>query len=204
MQSSRLERRIKQKGYKNIAGLDEAGRGPWAGPVVAAAVILPKKRKFPGLKNSKLLSGQKREEFFDLLQKKAICGWGIVSAKKIDEKGLIYATELAFKKAIKKLSNKPDFLLVDGRDKFKFKAPFESIVRGDEKIRSIAAASIVAKVVRDRIMLAEAKKYEKYGFERHKGYGTREHQKALRKHGICPIHRKSYEPVKLVDQNEKS
>lgn len=193
------ENHLKKQGYKIIAGCDEAGRGPWAGPVIAAACILPQRVrcKFK-LRDSKRLTPKRREEIFDYLIKKTIYGIGITERRDIDRLGLIKATNLAFKKAINNLPIKPDYLLIDGRDKFKFNISFKSIIKGDLKIRSVAAASIIAKVVRDRIMQNYARKYQNYGFEFHKGYGTVRHRQALQKYGICSLHRRSYRPIKEI------
>jgi len=177
-----------------IAGLDEAGRGPLAGPVTAAAVILPPKTRLPGLTDSKKLTALQREKLFALITKKCEYAVGWASHKEIDRLGLTKATELAYKRAIKQLKTKPDHLLIDGRDPFKFAIPHTSIIKGDLKIRAISAASIIAKVSRDKLMLKYAQQFPNYGFEAHKGYGTARHQRALRKHGTCPIHRLSYAP----------
>lgn len=177
--------------------MDEAGRGPWAGPVVAAAVILPPRVHLPGLNDSKKLTEEKRETLFLLIQKKAAFGIGQASNKEVDRYGLLRATELAFRRALARLPIKPDHLLIDGRDKFTFTVPHTSIIKGDEKERSISAASILAKVTRDHLMAKKAKKFPGYHFERHKGYGTEKHRQALKKHGITPLHRQSFEPVKV-------
>lgn len=180
-----------------IAGLDEAGRGPWAGPVVAAAVILPPRIHLPGLNDSKKLTLKKREWLYERIIQKTIWGVGMASSKEVDRYGLLPATHRAFLRALNKLPATPEHLLIDGRDKFEWPLPSTSIIRGDSKIRCIMAASIIAKVTRDGIMLKYAQKHPGYGFERHKGYGTREHQSALKKRGVSPIHRKSYQPVKI-------
>lgn len=194
------ENRLKEQGYKIIAGCDEAGRGPWAGPLIAAACILPQKVKCK-FKDSKKLTPKKREEIFNYLMKKTVYGIGIAERKDIDRLGLIKATNLAFKKAINNLAIKPDYLLIDGRDKFKFDIPFKSIIKGDSRVQSIAAASIIAKVIRDRIMQYYARQYQNYGFEFHKGYGTVRHRQALEKYGICNLHRRSYRPIKEIILN---
>jgi ribonuclease HII len=180
-----------------IAGMDEAGRGPWAGPVVAAAVILAPRTRLPGLNDSKLLTEKKREQLFGLIKSKAEWGIGQASNKEVDRLGLIKATELAYKRALKGLPRIPEHLLIDGRDKFKFSVSHTSIIKGDQKERCIAAASVLAKVTRDRIMKKKALKFPGYHFEKHKGYGTQKHQDALKKHGLTPLHRLSYAPVKL-------
>jgi len=178
-----------------IAGCDEAGRGPWAGPVVAAAVIFPSRIKLPGVNDSKKLSEAKREELFELITKKCIYGIGIISHKTIDEEGLSRATYLAHLTAVLQLKQRPDHIIIDGRDNFKFPIPHTSVVKGDGKLRVIAAASIIAKVSRDRIMKEMSKKYPEYKFELHKGYGTQLHQDMIKKHGISSIHRKSFRPI---------
>ena len=178
-----------------VAGMDEAGRGSWAGPVVAAAVILPKGTRLPGLNDSKLLSEKKREELFEIIIKKCDYGIGFAKPSEVDKHGLTRATELAFQRALDQLSSKPDHLQIDGRDKFKLSVPYESIIKGDQKIRCISAASIVAKVSRDRHMKSLAKKHQNYDFHLHKGYGTKRHQACLKKWGPSPIHRLSYKPI---------
>ncbi len=183
--------------HKNqiITGMDEAGRGSWAGPVVAAAVILPKNFRLPGLTDSKLLSAAQRDELFIKITENYDFGVGIIPNDQIDKYGLLHATFLAFEMALDGLKNKADKILIDGRDKFKFIIPHESIIKGDLKIKSISAASVVAKVTRDRIMIEYAKQYPNYGFDEHKGYGTSRHQRALNDHGACKIHRFSYAPI---------
>lgn len=184
-----------------IAGMDEAGRGAWAGPVLAAAVILPKGTRLPGLNDSKLLTAKKRDELFKKIIQKCPHGIGSASHEEIDKFGLIKATFKAFERALQELQknyphSKPQKLYIDGRDKFHFKIPHESFIKGDQKFRCIAAASILAKVSRDHIMQTEAKNQNQYAFEKHKGYGTKHHQAALKKHGPGPWHRKSYAPIK--------
>ncbi len=179
-----------------IAGMDEVGRGSWAGPVVAAAVILPERLRLPGLKDSKLLTRKQRERLFDKITQHCPFGLGVASAQEVDQFGLIRATESAFQRAIDALPVAPDFLEVDGRDQFRFKIPHRSIVRGDQKVRAISAASVIAKVTRDRMMAEAAKEFPHYAFELHVGYGTQRHQKALQEHGPCSLHRLSYRPVR--------
>lgn len=175
--------------------MDEAGRGSWAGPVVAAAVILPKNFKLPGLTDSKLLSAEQRDKLYLKITEKCDFGVGIIPHEIIDKYGLLHATFLAFEMALDDLKGTPDKILIDGRDNFNFKIPHESIIKGDLKIKAISAASIIAKVTRDRIMIEYAKVYPIYGFELHKGYGTARHQRALVEHGTCRIHRLSYAPI---------
>ena len=186
------------------AGVDEAGRGPWAGPVVAACVIL--KNDIPSLdeiKDSKLLSEGKREELYEVIKDNSIFGIGFASNEEIDRLGIVKATELAIKRAIEHMSEKPTFLLIDGRDKFELPIKFKSIVGGDKKVKLISAASILAKVWRDRYMRLMDDIYPQYGFGRHKGYGTKEHLEALKKFGACEIHRMSFKPVKMVEEERK-
>lgn len=184
--------------------MDEAGRGSWAGPVVAAAVILPKGMRLSGLNDSKLLSPKKREELFKKITETCQYGVGHASHEEVDEWGLLKATYYAFKRALAKLPVTPDCIVIDGRDAFNFPIPHESIIRGDQKIRCIAAASIVAKVTRDKLMKEYGREFPGYGFEIHKGYGTQGHQEALRKWGVSSLHRKSYEPIKHYLCNQEA
>jgi len=174
-----------------IAGVDEAGRGPWAGPLVAAVCYLPKNCKLKGLNDSKKLTEKSRDRLFDMIIKQADYGIGIVSEREV-EKGMVKALNLAIERALHMLKIKPDLLLIDGKDKFNLKCNYKTIIRGDQKKRSIMAASVLAKVTRDRIMEDLSKKYPLYGFENHKGYGTRIHREIIKKHGICDIHRKNF------------
>ena len=191
------ENRLKNEGYSLIAGIDEAGRGSLSGPVVAAAVILPCQLFIPDVKDSKKLSSQKRAElYYSILNKAKDVGIGIVEAEVIDRINIAQASFLAMKKAILDLKKAPDYLLVDG-----FKIPQINIfqlplIKGEDKSMSIAAASIVAKVYRDNIMVEYDKKYSQYLFKKNKGYGTEEHLEALLKYGPSEIHRKSYRRVK--------
>lgn len=195
-------RKFVEDKYKIVCGLDEAGRGPWAGPLVACAVVLKRGVKIGRVRDSKKMLPAQREKFYKILTEKASFGVGVVSAGEIDKKGLSKSVNLVFKRAVRDLEKKsggsPDFLLVDGKDKLKFTFPFTTVIGGDDKIKEIACASIIAKVERDRMMIDLAKKYPKYGFELHKGYGTMRHQVALKKHGVCPIHRRSYAPIKAL------
>jgi len=230
------EKKLWKKGYKVVVGLDEAGRGPLAGPVVAAAVSIknpksqipnPKHKGFGHLKignwnlfgiwnlefgnlrirDSKKLTPKQREKLYKLITKSPFIKWGIgkVSEKVIDKINIFEATKLAMKKAIKnlncKLKNancKIDFLILDGNLKLDLPIPQKSIVKGDEKVLSCAMASIIAKVTRDRIMEKYAKKFPEYGFEKHKGYGTKFHLKMLKKYGPCKIHRRSFFPIAKI------
>jgi len=194
------ERKLWRKGYKRVACLDESGRGPLAAPVVAAVVMINPKSKIQNLKikDSKKLTPQKRKELFKILTNHHQIEWGIgrVSEKVIDKINILEATKLAMKRAIEKLKKRPDFLILDGKMELKnCKIPQKSIVKADEKVFSCAAASILAKVYRDKIMKGYHQKYPKYGFDRHKGYPTKLHRKMLKKYGPCKIHRKSFKPV---------
>ena len=175
------------------AGCDEAGRGPLAGPVCAAAVILPTGIEIPGLNDSKKLSDKRRRELFPVIQEKAIAyGIGLASEQEIDEINILQATFLAMRRAIDKLAVKPELALIDGNRTTDFGVFAETVVHGDSLSASIAAASVLAKVTRDDIMDALAVDYPQYGFEIHKGYGTKAHYEALHTYGACPIHRRSF------------
>lgn len=181
-------------GYKVICGIDEAGRGPLAGPVHAAAVILPMGLEMEGLNDSKKLSEKKREQLFDVICEKAIdYSIGIATEKEIDEINILNATFLAMHRAVEGLRIKPDYALIDGNQypKIPFVAE-ETVVKGDAKSMSVAAASILAKVSRDRFMFEKAKEYPQYQFEKHKGYGTKLHYEMLAEYGPSPIHRMSF------------
>lgn len=188
-----FEHKYAQQGYRMICGVDEAGRGPLAGPVCAAAVILPVDADIPGLNDSKKLSDKKRRELFPVICEKAIAyGIAFADAGEIDEINILQATYLAMERAMEKLPVKPDFALIDGNRAKDFGIPLETVVGGDGRSASIAAASILAKVTRDDHMLQQAEVYPQYGFEVHKGYGTKAHYAALTAHGHCPIHRMSF------------
>ncbi|MGB1874049.1 MAG: ribonuclease HII [Akkermansiaceae bacterium] len=186
-----------QQGYQYVAGIDEAGRGPLAGPVSAAAVILPEAFSHDLLNDSKKLGEKRREALYEELTQRADIRWAISHGEvdEIDSLNILKSTHAAMLRAAEGLDPRPDFCLIDGLDVPGFALPSEGIVKGDSKSFSIAAASILAKVSRDRRMLKYAALYPEYGFERHKGYGTKLHLEALRKHGPCPIHRKSFAPV---------
>ena len=181
------------EGYRVICGVDEAGRGPLAGPVCAAAVILPPNAQIPGLNDSKKLTDKKRRELMPVIKEMAL-GYGIAFAdeKEIDEINILQATYLAMKRAIDMLPVKPDLALVDGNRAGDFGLPVKTVVKGDSLSASIAAASILAKVTRDDLMLSLAEKYPQYGFEIHKGYGTKAHYAALTEHGPSEIHRMTF------------
>ena len=188
-----IENSLYSEGYKMICGVDEAGRGPLAGPVCAAAVILPKGLELPGLNDSKKLTDKKRRELFPIIKEQAIAyGIGLASHEEIDEINILQATYLAMERAIAQLEGKADFALIDGNRAKDFGLPVRTVVKGDSLSASIAAASVLAKVTRDDIMLEMATKYPNYGFEVHKGYGTKAHYEALRAHGHSEIHRLSF------------
>lgn len=181
------------RGINLICGVDEAGRGPLAGPVCAAAVILPNHLRIPGLNDSKKLSDKRRRELFPLIQQQAIAyGIGFASEQEIDEINILQATFLAMQRALDQLPVKPELALIDGNRAKDFGVPVKTVIYGDALSANIAAASILAKVSRDDIMLKMAEKYPGYGFEIHKGYGTKAHYAALRQLGSCPIHRQSF------------
>lgn len=176
-----------------ICGVDEAGRGPLAGPVCAAAVILPRDHQIPGLTDSKKLSDKRRRELFPLIQEQAIAyGIGWASEQEIDEINILQATFLAMNRALAQLGTQADLALVDGNRDPGFPIPVKTVVKGDSLSANIAAASVLAKVSRDDVMLELAKEYPQYGFEVHKGYGTRAHYAALTEFGPSPIHRKTF------------
>ena len=176
-----------------ICGVDEAGRGPLAGPVCAAAVILPEHLEIPGLTDSKKLSDKKRRELFPIIQEQAVAyGIGLASEAEIDEINILQATFLAMRRALDQLSVRPEIALIDGNRETDFGLPVKTVVKGDSLSANIAAASVLAKVTRDNIMVELAETYPEYGFEIHKGYGTKAHYEALRQYGPCPIHRKTF------------
>ena len=187
------EHRCFEQGYKIICGVDEAGRGPLAGPVCAAAVILPLDVEIPGLNDSKKLSDKKRRELFPVIKEMALAyAIAFSDEKEIDEINILQATFRAMERAVAGLSVKPEYVLVDGNKLPNLDIPAEAVVKGDSHSASIAAASVLAKVTRDDIMLEQAEAYPQYGFEVHKGYGTKVHYEALTQHGPCPIHRMTF------------
>jgi ribonuclease HII len=192
------EKKYRAQGFHFLGGVDEVGRGPLAGPVVCAAVILPEAFCLPGIDDSKKLSEKRREEFEEIIRKEALAiSVSMIHANEIDEINIYEATKKAMKSAIASLNPKPDFLLIDAM-KLDIPFPSLSIIKGDAKSVSIAAASIVAKVIRDRLMKDLAKEYPEYGFHQNMGYGTKEHISAIQQHGITPYHRKSFAPIKNV------
>ncbi len=196
------EKDLIKQGIKLIGGIDEVGRGPLVGPVVAACVILPLNYKLEGLTDSKKLSEKKREKFFEILEKDAISiGIGIIDEKKIDEVNIYEATKLAMKGAFNKMNVKPEHVLIDAMP-LELSVPTTSIIKGDAKSLTIAAASVIAKVTRDRMMDELHEKYPYYNFKKNKGYPTKEHVEAIKKHGIIKEHRKTYGPVKdYIEKN---
>jgi ribonuclease HII len=185
-------------GYKYIAGVDEVGRGAWAGPVVASAVILPKFHRFYQIRDSKLIDRSMREKLARRIKKESLWAIGKASSSEIEKIGLHKATLLAFKRALFSLSRRPDFVLVDAYRIPEIEIEHRPIKKGDMVCASIAAASIVAKVHRDSLMRRLHLRYRRYFFNKHKGYGTRLHQERLAKYGPCEIHRKSFEPIKAL------
>ena len=191
-----FESKASHQGFKNIAGIDEAGRGPLAGPVVAAAVIFPSKVNIPGLNDSKKLSANKREELFPKIQEISVAfGLAVVDQKVIDKINILQAARLAMKQAVETLKITPGLLLIDGNQKIDSTLNQWAIVKGDSRSLSIAAASVLAKVTRDRIMDGYHKLYPQYEFNRHKGYGTRLHRNLIQEYGPCPIHRSTFKGV---------
>lgn len=193
-----LEAAEHQLGFRPIAGVDEAGRGPWAGPVVGAAVILDPDKIPANIDDSKALDEESRAYLFNRIMKVAIVGVGVAEVDRIDRDNILAATLWAMAQAIGQLANAPKLVLVDGNKAPRVAMTTRTIVKGDAKCLSIAAASIIAKVTRDRIMVQMARDYPGYGFERHKGYGTPEHQAAINKLGVSPLHRRSFKPVQLA------
>lgn len=196
-----FESALHERGHEKVAGVDEAGRGPLAGPVVAAAVILPPGERFPGLTDSKQLSPQKREHWFERIRACALAhAVAVVGERDIEAVNILVASRTAMERAVGGLALRPDALLIDGIVPLETRLPQQCIKKGDSRSQSIAAASILAKVTRDRIMVTHHERYPQYNFKRNKGYGTREHLEALRRHGCCPLHRRTFRGVKeLLD-----
>ncbi len=194
-----IENKLYEKGIFNIAGVDEAGRGPLAGPVCAAAVILPKDVVIDGINDSKKLSEKKRNQLFDVIRETAISySIEFVFPDVIDEINIRQATSLAMHNAVSALDVSPDFVIIDGNDNIPFDIPYQYVVKGDAKSQTIAAASILAKVSRDRFMEELDKEYPEYGFSKHKGYGTKAHMEAIQKFGVTSVHRKSFMTDKVL------
>ena len=204
-----FEKKAALRGFVNIAGIDEAGRGPLAGPVVSAAVILPVSFSVAGVDDSKKLSHRKRDYLFDKICEEAVVtGTGLIDSSEIDKINILKASILSMSLAVKQLAPTPDYLLIDGNFKIEFPLPPEAcmkpesfiqqepLIKGDSLSISIAAASIIAKVTRDRIMKKYHEKYPQYGFASHKGYPTKAHKEAIKKFGPCPIHRRTFKGVK--------
>lgn len=192
-----FEARAADRGWRFVAGVDEAGRGPLAGPVVAAAVVLPDDYRLPGLTDSKKLTPLQRDRLLPLIKQQALAiGLGIVNAEQIDRLNILQATLKAMSLAVERLRKPADFLLIDGITPVPNGLPQQTLKQGDSRSASIAAASVVAKVLRDRMMLAYHRRFPVYGFDRHKGYGSREHCQAIAVNGPCPIHRRSFAGVK--------
>jgi ribonuclease HII len=193
-----LEKAARSKGYKCVVGVDEAGRGPLAGPVVAAACFIPEGLFFPGINDSKLLLPNKRKAIYtQLLCHENVCyGIGVIENEVIDEINIFQAAMRAMREAVKQLPMQPDCLLVDGNHVFSDSIYSEAIIKGDSRSQMIAAASIIAKETRDKIMIEWHEKYPEYGFDEHKGYSTEKHRESLVKYGPCPIHRRSFATCK--------
>lgn len=195
-----IEQELHEEGYKYVCGIDEAGRGPLCGPVFAAACILPDGLYIEGLNDSKKLTEKKREKLFDIIKEEAIA-YCIASAsvEEIDELNILEADLLAMRRAIDGLSVKADFAIIDGNVARDFQIPAKAVVKGDATSMSIAAASVLAKVARDRICIDLDREYPEYGIAKHKGYGTKAHMDALREHGPSPIHRKKF--IRFLDED---
>ncbi len=193
-----IENKKRQLNFNAIAGVDEAGRGPWAGPVCSAIVILNKDHISGGINDSKKIPEKKRMELYEEILLNHECGIGFASPEEIDQLNILEATFLSMKRALKNISIKPDYILVDGNLSPKFKIPHETIIKGDNISMSIAAASIVAKVERDKFMLNIDKEYPEYKWKNNKGYGTKDHQNALNINGATKYHRKSFSPIRKI------
>lgn len=195
-----FEREARAAGFTHIAGVDEAGRGPLAGPVVAAACSMPEHTLIPGINDSKKLTPKQRLTLFNILttHPNINFGIGIVSPKEIDRINILQATIVAMNQAIDNLTKKPEFLLVDGLQIPSHPIPNRKIIKGDSRCYLIAAASIIAKETRDKLMLEYHEKWPQYGFDKHKGYGTQQHRNNIQQHGPCPIHRMTFEPLKSL------
>lgn len=191
-----FEREAWKQGFVRIAGVDEAGRGPLAGPVVAAAVVLPEGVTIPGVTDSKLVPEQDRERLADIIEEQAVCSAvGLADVATIDAVNIYQAAILAMERAVQALTHPPDYLIIDALSLPGIALPQKPLVKGDRRSHSVAAASIIAKVARDRIMCELHDRYPQYNFRKHKGYGTKEHLELIREHGTCEAHRKSFGPV---------
>lgn len=199
-----FEKKLSSEGYKKIAGTDEAGRGPMAGPLVVAAVILPINYTLDGLNDSKQLTPKKRDLLYDIIMKDAVeVSVKIFSEKEVDELNVYEASKRGMEECVLSFVNKPDFVLTDAM-KLRIDIPFLDLIKGDARSASIAAASVIAKVTRDRMMEEYDALYPEYGFKKHKGYVTKYHLEMIEKHGICKIHRKTFSPVKkIILKNQK-
>ena len=193
-----LEQALYDQGYKAVCGVDEAGRGPLAGNVVAAAVIMPEGLIIEGLDDSKKLTEKKREKLYDIILEKAVCSIAWATPAEIDEYNILNATMLAMRRAVEGLPVKADFALIDGNCSRGFEIPTQTVVKGDARSYSIAAASVLAKVTRDRGCIDLDREYPEYGIAKHKGYPTKDHMDAVRLHGPAPIYRKSF--LKFLDK----
>jgi ribonuclease HII len=198
-----FERSARTSGFRVIAGLDEAGRGPLAGPVVAAAVVLPEGFVLTGLTDSKQVPEPERDRLFDEIRQQAVCyGIGIADERTIDEANILQATIIAMERALAALAPQPDYLLLDAVTLPRVRLPQKPLIKGDCRSDSIAAASILAKVTRDRLMIELHERFPQYNFQKHKGYGTREHMELLRQYGPCSAHRRSFAPVAELLQDD--
>lgn len=187
------DQQVRGEGYPLLCGVDEAGRGPLVGPVVAAAVILPPDLELEGINDSKKLSERKREALFDVIKEKALAyGIGMADHQEIDQMNILQATFLAMRRAVENMGQNPDLVLVDGNQDPKLGLETRTVIKGDATSASIAAASILAKVTRDRMLIEMDKEYPQYHFAKHKGYGTKDHYEQLMTHGLCPYHRKTF------------
>lgn len=197
--TQKLEEDLYTQGYRQIAGVDEAGRGAWAGPIVSAAVIMPRYAIVDGIRDSKLLSLKRREELYEHILEHALA-WavGIIDADEIDRRGIEYANKQSMIMAVSQLAAQADFVVTDGNRGPDFGVPSKTIIDGDALVYSIAAASIIAKVTRDRLMREAHALYPAYGFEQHVGYGTTLHQQMIEEHGPTPLHRKSFQPIRRL------
>ena len=197
-----FERALYQRGYQRIAGVDEAGRGPLAGPVVASAVILPLDCAIVGIMDSKQLTAKQRDVLFDEIREAAVSiGISYMDSKTIDQVNILQATMQAMRESIEQIDPSPDYVIVDGTHIPAVSIPTKAIPKGDSLSQSVAAASIIAKVTRDRLMIELDKVYPQYGFRQHKGYGTDQHRQALIQFGPCPIHRRTFRPVSELSEH---